>query len=76
MGLSGEGKSPHPSIKMAKGTSSTAPSQPLRALSPNVAVVQSEQVPFRRLTMTKEEMEAINQGGNEVSDWTKIKLRA
>lgn len=47
----------------------------MRALSPKVEVVFSEQAPYRRLPMSKEEIEAINQGGNEVGDWTKIKLR-
>ena len=50
------------------------PAQKLRALSPNVEVVLDQSYSVRRIPISKEEAEAVNNGGVEVSDWRRIKL--
>ena len=49
---------------------------PFKALSPNCVVQVSSTVPAfgQRAKITKEEIDAINNGGNEVSDWRKCKI--
>ena len=52
---------------------------PLRALSPRCEVrvaAESERADMSklRMRMSKEEIDIINNGGNDVSDWRKIKM--
>lgn len=68
-GFSREGTNPQP----PQQTGSQSQDK-LKALSPNVHVVYSEDYRVRRLPISPEEADAINNGGMEVSDWKKIKL--
>jgi hypothetical protein len=34
----------------------------------------AETAPIRRMSLSKEEIDIINNGGNDVSDWRKIKM--
>jgi hypothetical protein len=58
----------------SSGDSGSSSSNKLKALSPNVEVVYSEDYRVDRLPISKEEHDIINQGGNDVTDWRKIRL--
>ena len=49
---------------------------PFKALSPNCVVQVSQSVPAfgGRAKLSKEEIDAINNGGVDVNDWRKIKM--
>jgi hypothetical protein len=43
-------------------------------LSPQCELRVTSEAPIKRLKLTKEEIEVINNGGADVGDWRKIKM--